>query len=378
VGDLLVHSIPDRYRVNYREPEMLQVLTPEGKLIEDIYEIGPKLSDKEILMLLNYMVLGRTIDRWAWILHRQGRIRSTYGSYEGHEAVDIGSAYALGSEDWISPSYRILGALLVRGMSPVEIFARFFGNSGDPQKGRNLTVEWGSRKHKVLSIGASIGPHIIFAVGFAYALRYMHREGIVMVYTGDGGTSSNGFHAGLNFAGVFRTPNVFVVINNQYAISVPVIKQTAVKRLSTKAAAYGLEGISVDGNDLLAVYKASKYAVDSVRNGGTPVLIEAVTYRLGPHTTADDPQTRYRPKEEVEEWRRKDPVDRVRRYLVDRGIITENDFKSILEDAELKVKEAVKIAESYPPIPPEELVKDVYSYIPWHLKEELEEILGDE
>ncbi|MFP3313479.1 MAG: thiamine pyrophosphate-dependent enzyme [Thermocladium sp.] len=368
-------SIPPIFTVQYKEPEVLRILQPSGEVNEELYEWGPSITDKEVLALLNHMMLGRAVDKWAWILHRQGRVKGTYGSYEGQEAVDVGSIYALREEDWVSPSYRILGGLIMRGITLEEVFSKFFANSGDLEKGRNLPVEWGSRARGILSIGAPIGPHLIYAVGFAYALRYRKRSGVVMAFTGDGGTSTNGFHSALNFAGVFRTPNVFIIINNQYAISVPVTRQTAVTRLSTKAAAYGLIGVSVDGNDLLAMYKVSKYAVEQVRNGGVPILIEAVTYRIGPHTTSDDPQTRYRPRDEVEKWRSLDPISRVKAYLVRRGAASESDFKSMEDEIEERIRNAIKTAEANPPPAPAELVSDVYSFTPWNLEEEFKEIM---
>ncbi|GGP19821.1 pyruvate dehydrogenase (acetyl-transferring) E1 component subunit alpha [Thermocladium modestius] len=370
-------DIPPNFVAQYKEPDVMRVLNPDGSVNEELYKWGPSISDKEVMSLLNHMILGRAVDKWAWMLHRQGRVKGTYGSYEGQEAVDIGSIYALRGEDWIAPSYRILGGLIMRGITLEEVFSKFFANSGDPEKGRNLPVEWGSKARGILSIGAPIGPHLIYAVGFAHALRYKKKDGVVMAFTGDGGTSTNGFHSALNFAGVFKTPNVFVIINNQYAISVPVSRQTAVARLSIKAAAYGLMGVSVDGNDLLAMYKVSKYAVERVRSGGAPFLLEAVTYRIGPHTTSDDPQTKYRPKEEVDRWRQLDPIARVKAYLLRSGAANEGDFKAMEDEAEERIKAAIKAAEANPPPPAEELVRDVYSFIPWNLEEEFGEIMGE-
>lgn len=361
------------YKISVKEPQVLRVIEPDGTLREEA-ELGYKPSEGELVKLYRYMVTARVLDRHALLLHRMGKVKSTYGPHEGHEAADAGTVHVLKPEDWIAPYYRMLTALLIRGVPLQTIWAKFFAKQGDPDKGRNLTVEWGGfAKWRILSVGAPIGHQYIYAAGFAYALRYMKRDEIVAAYIGDGGTSTNGFHTGLNFAGIFKLPVVFYVYNNQYAISVPVRSQTAVTRLAIKAAAYGIEGIATDGMDLLAVLKAAHYAVSKARRG-EPVLVELITYRFGPHTTADDPATRYRDPAEAEEWRRYDPIARLGAYFKKYGILTEREIKLTWEEAEAEVKVAAKEAESYPEIPKEWIVEDVYSFIPPHLREELEEL----
>lgn len=367
-------EISKEFLTEVREPQVLRVLRPGGEVDESTFNMGYKPTDAELVKLYRYMVLGRVLDRYALMYHRMGKVKSTYAPHEGHEAADAGTAHVLTPEDWVAPYYRNLTLLLIRGVPLELLWAKFFAKRGDPDKGRNLSVEWGGfYKWRVLSIGAPIGHQFIYAAGFAYALRYRGRREVVAAYMGDGGTSTNGFHTGLNFAGVFKTPVVFYVYNNGYAISVPVSRQTAVRRLAVKAVAYGIKGLAADGMDLLAVLKAAHYAVSSARSG-EPVLVELLTYRFGPHTTADDPLTRYRDPKEVEEQRRWDPIARVETYFTRTGVLTEKEVKHLWEEAEAEVKAAAKEAEAYPDPPKEEIIEDVYSFVPQSLKEQLEEL----
>ena len=366
-------EIPRQYITEVREPRVFRVLNDDGSPGE-AYEVGYKPAESELLSAHRWMVLGRVLDKLALLYHRMGKVKSTYGPHEGHEAADAGTALALKPDDWIAPYYRNLTLLIARGVPLEVIWAKFFAKIGDPDKGRNLTIEWGGfKKWRFLSMGAPIGHQYIYAAGFAYALKYMKREEVVAAYIGDGGTSTNGFHAGLNFAGVYRVPATFFVYNNQYAISVPVARQTAVGRLAVKAVAYGMEGVSADGMDLLAVVKTAKWAVEKARRR-EPVLVEYVTYRFGPHTTADDPLTRYRDPREAEEWSRRDPVSLLERFLTWSGIYKDGEIKSVWEEAEQAVKEAAKAAEAQPDVPIDEAVKDVYSFVPRTLREWLEDL----
>ncbi len=369
-------DIIDKYRVRVVEPDVFRVLGPDGEVDEEAMSWGAKLSEGETIKLYRYMVLARALDRYTLMLHRMGKVRSTYGPHEGHEAADAGTVYALEDADWIAPYYRNLTLVLIRGVPLERIFAKFFANSGDVDMGRNLTIEWGGfREWRILSIGAPIGHQYIYAVGFAYALRYRGSNEVVAAYLGDGGSSTDGFFNGLNYAAVFGLPVVFHVYNNQYAISVPVTRQASLKRLATRAAGFGVEGLAVDGMDLFAVYKASKYAVERARKG-SPVLIEHLVYRFQPHTTADDPQMRYRDPHEAEYWRSLDPIPRLEKYMAKYGILSESDIKNIWGEAEEEVRAAAKAAEAYPDVGPEKLVEHVYSELTWNLKEQLEEVLG--
>lgn len=368
-------SFLDPYRAAAREPAVLQVLRPDGSVDENLMQQGARLGDREVLRLYEIMVKARILDRQAMTLQRQGRIKGTYAPSEGHEATDVGSSCLLRPDDWVFPQYRQLGVIITRGVPLVTLLCKLMGNSGDPNKGRQLPVEWGFREQNIVTLGAPIGANIIHAVGAAWAMKYRGKDTITMAYFGDGGTSSNDFHSGANFAAVFRVPTVLVCENNRYAISVPVERQTAVPKLSMKALAYGMEGITVDGMDLFAVYKASHYAVEKARREKLPTLLECLTYRFGPHTTADDPLTRYRPAEEVEEWKRKDPLIRLKIYLINAGAMTEADDRQLWARISEEIRAAIREAEAYPPVKPEELVTDVYESVDWHLREEFEEIM---
>jgi len=227
---------------------------------------------------------------------------------------------------------------------------------------------------KNFTVAIPVATQVLHAVGAAWAAKIKKQSIASVVYFGDGATSEGDFHEGMNFAGVFRTPTVFICQNNQYAISLPREKQTASKTLAQKALAYGFEGIQVDGNDVLAVYSATKAALDKARSGGGPTLIECFTYRLGAHTTSDDP-TKYRKKEEEEEWRKKDPVKRFRIYLEKKGIWSQNYEENLLKEVTAEIEKAVEEAEAHNP-DVENMFKYVYAEITPNLKEQMDELLG--
>lgn len=358
-------EFPARYMVEAREPEVFTVLKPDGDVVEENYGVGYKPSWEELVSAYKYMVLGRALDKYALLYHRMGKVKSTYAPHEGHEAADVGTAMALRPEDWIAPYYRNLTLLLVRGVPLEVLWAKFMAKLGDPDKGRNLAVEWGGfRQWRLLSFGAPIGHHLIAAAGFAYGLRYRGGREVVAAYVGDGGTSTNGFYSSLIFSSVFSLPVAIFIYNNGYAISVPSSRQSKTKRLATRAAGFGVLGIAADGMDLLATLKAAKFAVEYARSNG-PVLVELVTYRFGPHTTADDPQTKYRDRAEVEEAKSRDPVARLEKFLLRNGLLSEGEVKSIWQEAEERVKSAAKQAESLPDVPPEELYTDMFEEEVW-------------
>ncbi|MER3601903.1 MAG: pyruvate dehydrogenase [Nitrososphaerota archaeon] len=363
------------FRASGQEPQVLQILDPEGRVVDDaLLRAGPMPSTKDLLAIYEAMVTARVLDRQASILQRQGRMKGTYAFAEGQEATEAASAYALRPGDALFVNYRQLAALTARGVPLIKICAKFFANSGDPSKGRQMPAEFGFMDYNVPSAGAPVGSSITHAVGAAYAMKYLKRKDVALVYFGDGATSTGDFHVGANFAAVFDVPLILLCENNQYAISLPVSKQTKVTRLSVKAVAYGIEGFSVDGNDAIAVYKLTKYAAEKAREGGGPTMIEAITYRLSPHTTADDPLTKYRPKDEVELWKRRDPILRLSRYLASVNALSEQEDRELWARVEAQVKEAIKQAEALPPPPPRELITDVFGQVPWHLEEEFREI----
>jgi len=286
------------------------------------------------------MVLGRRLDERMVRLQRQGRI-GTFAPIKGQEASQMGSAFTLRRTDWMVPSFRETAAMIWRGW-PIEKLLLFFaGHLEGGQPGRD--------QHD-LPITIPVATQLPHAVGLAYAAQYRGDDVVVMAYFGDGATSEGDFHEAMNFAGVWHVPVVFVCQNNQWAISVPLKKQTHSRTIAQKALAYGLPGIQVDGNDVLAVYAAAHEAVDRARAGDGPTLIECVTYRLGVHTTADDP-TKYRADEEVAMWEQKDPLTRFRTYLEKRNLF-----------------EAVRRFESAPPADPLTMFDHVYAELPPDLK----------
>ncbi|HUF92793.1 MAG TPA: pyruvate dehydrogenase (acetyl-transferring) E1 component subunit alpha [Candidatus Limnocylindria bacterium] len=289
--------------------EYLSILDSDGNVDA---ALDPRLPAGEVQRMYRAMVLGRRLDERMVRLQRQGRI-GTFAPIKGQEASQIGSVATLRPADWMVPSFRETAAMLWRGW-PIEKLLLYFAGyleGGEP-----------APEQHDLPIAIPVATQLPHAVGLAYAAQYRGDDVVTMVYFGDGATSEGDFHEALNFAGVWHVPVVFVCQNNQWAISVPLKKQTHSRTLAQKALAYGFTGIQVDGNDVLAVYAASREAVERARAGDGPTLIECVTYRLGVHTTADDP-TKYRSNEEVAEWERKDPLTRLSGYLRDKGLLVE-------------------------------------------------------
>jgi len=349
--------------------ELLQVIKPTGEYVE---KMEPEISKDELRRLYRTMVLARCLDIRGLQLQRSGRIGFFVGGL-GQEAAHIGSAYALKPEDWIFPAYREIGSMLLRGITLKQLLNQYFANAEDVQKGRQLTNLFGLKSVNYVTGSAPIATQIPHAVGTALAAKLRGDPIVTMAYFGDGATSENDFHTGMNFAGVYKTPTIFFCQNNHWAISVPVERQTASETIAIKAQAYGFEGIRVDGNDILAVYRTTKEAVDKARKGDGPTLIEAVTYRMGPHSSSDDPK-RYRAEAELEEWRNRDPLVRFRRYLEKKNLWNEADEKKAQEQANLELDEAVAYCEKLPRPALETLFTDVYEEMPWHLEEQLREL----
>lgn len=353
--------------------EPLQIIRADGSV--DGGE-APEIPTEELQRLYRILVLQRAFDKRALNLQRQGRI-GFYVSAMGQEAAQVGSAYATRDEDWIFPAYRELGAALVRGVPLEAIVAQLYGNANDRLKGRQMPNHYGFRDHNIVVASSPVGTQIPLAVGAAWAAKIRRDPVVTMVYFGDGATSTGEFHAAMNFAGVFRTPTVFFCQNNQWAISVPRERQTASETLAVKAEAYGFEGVRVDGNDLLAVYTAARDAVDKARQGDGPTMIEAVTYRMSGHSTADDPR-RYRDERQVREWSERDPIVRFRRYLETQDLWTEADEAEAVAEAERDIERIIQEEEEAGPPSLETLVEDVFAEIPWHLLEQLEDVRRNE
>ena len=312
--------------------EHLSILNEKGKLDQDI---EPDLSDKLLRKLYRAMVRGRQFDRFLLTLQRQGRI-GTFAPIEGQEAAQIGPAAALRSDDWMVPSFRETGAALWRGVPLDGILLYNAGyNEGAAVPDDQFT----------LPIAVPVASQLPHAVGISYALKLRGSDKVVMTFFGDGATSEGDFHEALNFAAVYGTPTIFVCQNNQWAISLPRDQQTRSKSLAQKSLAYAMPGIQVDGNDILATYAAAAEAVERARNGDGPTLIECVTYRMGVHTTADDP-SRYRSDEDVEKWHKRDPIDRFRTYLKKKKLLSDSDIEELELQIEKEIEDAWENAQS--------------------------------
>ncbi|HSG12388.1 MAG TPA: thiamine pyrophosphate-dependent dehydrogenase E1 component subunit alpha [Gaiellaceae bacterium] len=322
-------------RVLPEETELRRVIG-DGESLADGEVEG--LSDDDLLALHRNLVLLRTYDERSVVYHRQGRI-GTYAIYWGHEAIQAGSAFALEERDWIFPSYRESAIGLLRGIPASTILGWWRGHPSG---------WWSPPAYGVASISVPIGTHVPHAVGFAWGSRLKGEDRVAIAYFGDGATSEGAFHEGATFAGVLKAPVVLLCNNNQWAISTPVAKQTAAESLAAKAVGYGMPGVRVDGNDVLAVYEATREAVDRARAGEGPTLVEAVTYRTAPHGTADDPSL-YIDEERVAEERAKDCVDRFERYLVRRGILTDARIEDVREQALDVMRAGIAEAEAQAP-----------------------------
>ncbi|MEE9473267.1 MAG: pyruvate dehydrogenase (acetyl-transferring) E1 component subunit alpha [Acidimicrobiia bacterium] len=326
---------------------MLEILQPDGSLAADA---AAPLDDEETRRLFVALVAARIYDRKGTALQKQGRL-ATYASFEGQEAAQIGAAAALQPDDWLVATYRDAAAMWFHGYPWMNLFLGRTGDErgGSPPMGVN-----------VLPPSITVGAHMIHAVGLAWGERLQSRDRVAMTMFGDGATSEGDFHEAMNFAGVYQLPVVFLCQNNHYAISLPRAEQTASETIAQKADAYGFPGVQVDGNDLFAVHSAAQTATDRARSGGGPTLIEAVTYRMAPHTTADDPG-RYRDSNETEAWKERDPIGRVRRYLESRGSWDDDRQAELETSAADDVEAAIAAAEDLEPLGPAEVFSAMFA-----------------
>ena len=350
---------------------LYRLVDEEGKLVGDGGDLS--LDDGEVLRLYRLMALNRALDERMITLQRQGRIGFYIGSI-GEEATIFGSAAAMADADWIFPCYREHGAALLRGMPLVRFMCDLFGNAGDAMKGRQMPCHEAWKPGRFASISSPISTQISHAVGAAWAARLKGDEMVALTYFGEGGTSAHDFHTGLNFASVRKIPVVFVCRNNGWAISVPRERQTGSETIAQKAIAYGMRGERVDGNDLLAVHAATRRARERAAAGEGPTLLECVTYRVEGHSTSDDPRA-YRPAELVEPWKKRDPIQRMRRYLVRRGALDDATDERLRQELRDEIQLALREAEAFPPKPPiETMFQGVYAEPAWQQREQLDEI----
>ncbi|RYZ05333.1 MAG: 3-methyl-2-oxobutanoate dehydrogenase [Myxococcales bacterium] len=326
------------------------------------------------LELYRHLRRVRLLDERLVQLQRQGRV-AFHGSCAGQEAAPVAAGLALEPSDWIFPALRESYVMLVRGYPLARYLAQDFGSSLDPSKGRQMPSHQSARAVNVVSWSSCIGTQLPQAVGMALAAKHQRKPHVCMVFLGDGATSHPDFHAALNFAGVFRAPCVFVCQNNQFAISVPVERQSANSLLYQKAAAYGLPGERVDGNDPELVLAAMRSAAARARAGDGPSFLECLTYRVGPHSSSDDP-SRYRDETVTAAWLARDPIALVRRRLLEAGELDEPSDDALTLELTEELDEAVRAAEQAPPPPVSSLFDDVYAKRPWHLVEQAAELLG--
>jgi pyruvate dehydrogenase E1 component alpha subunit/2-oxoisovalerate dehydrogenase E1 component alpha subunit len=346
-----------------------QVIDPSGKAVG----VLPKTDRALRLRMYRTMQLIRLLDERMMILQRQGRI-GFYGACTGQEAAPVGTVAALEDRDWIFPALREGVTMLYRGFDLETYVCQVFGNSGDVLKGRQMPSHYASKSVNVVSWGSCIGTQIPQAVGAAMAAKYKKDDVVAAAFMGDGATSEGDFHTALNFAGVFQVPALFLCQNNHWSISIPTAKQTASRTIAEKAVAYGLPYARVDGNDVLAVYGAVGEARERAARGEGATFLELLTYRIGAHSSSDDPRV-YRDEAEVEVWKARDPLARYRKFLIEEGDLSAKEDERQRTELNETVLEAVKRAEARPLPPAESLFDDVYAERPWHLEAQRTELL---
>jgi pyruvate dehydrogenase E1 component alpha subunit len=307
------------------------------------------LGESDLIELYRGMVRLRTYDERSLVYHRQGRI-GTYAIFWNHEAMQVGSWYALDREDWIFPSYRESAIGILRGLPVSTVLSWWRGHPAG---------WWNPVDYNVASICVPIGTHVPHATGLAWGKKLRGEQTVAIAYFGDGATSEGSFHEGANFAAVMRAPAILFCNNNGWAISTPLSAQTAAETLADKAVGYGMPGVRVDGCDVLAVYEATREAVDRARAGEGPTFIEAVSYRAAPHATADDP-TAYIDLERVEEEKRNECLGRYERYLRRAGALSDELAEQIRSEALEDMRAGIAAAEAEPPADPELLFTNAY------------------
>lgn len=340
--------------------KIFRIMDDNGRIISDKYM--PVLDDGQLVKSYHDMLFARTADLMTVSYQRQGRI-FTYPPNYGQEAIHGAAARVIRQDDWLVPAFREMGAWLAKGATLKDIFLYFMGYE--------VGNSWPAANH-LLPIAVPIASQLVHASGIGYAIKYKKLDEVVFAFVGDGGTSEGDFHEALNFAAVWKVPVIFIVQNNQFAISVPFRMQTASEGIAIKSVAYGMPGVQVDGNDFFAMLKTLEEASEHCRKGNGPVLIEAVTYRKGAHTTSDDP-SKYRSKEEEETWEKKDPLNRLKNYLISRNLIIEADERELEDQYRSEVDRIFVEAENQPAYPLEDVFKYMYAEMPDDLKKQQSE-----
>ena len=352
----------------------IKLMEYDGRPSSDVAALG--LSKEEYLSIYRWLVFARAVDDRGYILVRQGR-SGFYAQIAGQEASQIGSALPLERNDYLYGDHRSQGSMLVKGLKASEWFAHQLGRMLDPSQGRLMPHGPGRRDLRIVPPSSTVGNKLPAAVGTAMAQQYKKRKEVTICYLGDGATSEGDFHVALNFAAVYNAPVIFFCQNNQYAISERVETQTHSKTIVEKAKAYGMEGYYVDGNDVLAVYAVTKHCADKARRGDGPTLIEAYTYRYGPHSSADD-DTRYRPKGELEMWRNeRDPITRFRKFLTGQKLWDDEKEERLQADCKAEIASALEEAEKSPAPDPLSVVDFCYAKPTPHLEWERQELAAE-
>jgi pyruvate dehydrogenase E1 component alpha subunit len=337
--------------------KMFRVMDDDGRI--DSGKLMPVIDDDQVVKAYHDMLFARTADHMTVSYQRQGRI-FTYPPNYGQEAIHGAAAQVMRHNDWLVPAFREMGAWLAKGATLKDIFLYFMGyETGN---------SWPDANH-LMPISVPIASQLQHATGIGYAIKYKKLDEVVLAFVGDGGTSEGDFHEALNFAAVWKVPVIFVVQNNQFAISVPFRMQTASDGIAIKSVAYGMPGIQVDGNDFFAMLRSLQEASEFCRAGKGPVLIEAVTYRKGAHTTSDDP-SKYRSKEEEEIWDKKDPLRRLKNYLINKSLLDLEEEERLEAQFRLEVDRIFAEAENQPPYPLGDVFKYMYAEIPDDLRKQ--------
>ena len=344
--------------------EHLSILDEHAKLDE---KLEPSLSNDDLKTMYRYMLLARRTDERMLMMQRQGRL-GTFPQSSGHEAISMGSMFTITKDDWVVPAYRELAGMLYRGW-PIETIMLYWNGFEEGAKvpeGVNDTP-----------MCVPVASQLLHAAGIGMAMNIKKEKKVVLTYFGDGSSSEGDAHEALNFAAVFQAPVVFICLNNQYAISVPIKKQMRAETVAQRAIGYGMPGIRVDGNDVLSVYTATKEAVERARRGEGPSLIECLTYRTTPHTTADDPK-RYRSEEEGQMWLKREPLKRLATYLEKKGALSAAQRSTMEEEIDVEIKSAVQraevLAKSEELLNPLNMFNYMYAELPQNLIEQRDEL----
>ena len=318
-----------------------------------------KLSRAQLHDLYYYLRLNRRVDEQLTNLYRQGKVVGGVYSSLGQEAISVGTAYALKPEDFIGPMIRNVGAMLVRGFRPRDVFLQYMARKDGPTGGRDANNHFGDLARGVIAPVSMLGELVPVLAGVGLAAQIRRERRVALTYVGDGATSTTPFHEGLNFAAVRKLPLIVVAENNGWAYSTPIEKQMAIRDIAARAKAYGISGIIVDGNNVVEIYEATCAAADRARRGAGPTLIEAKTMRMKGHAEHDD--ARYVPKAMLEKWRKKDPILRYEKYLTEKRLLTAKERAAVAERLEREIREDVAFAESSPFPPPEDAARSVWA-----------------